>query len=105
MTYRLTTYVEVPELIIFQRCDKDKARKIELLEFVNFELRNQIVRLTLHNATLRKMLKDPAFGRERAHGYASAGGDQETAEEIAVRAQSAVDGEHVAEPRPLFRKN
>ena len=37
--------------------DAARMREIEALEVANFELRDQITRLKLHNATLDRMLK------------------------------------------------
>jgi hypothetical protein len=56
MRDRFAEYVKVSELSIFHKCEPDNTKKIEKLEKVNFALRNHIVRLTLHNAALRKML-------------------------------------------------
>lgn len=36
--------------------DNDRILEIEALELANFELRNQILRLKVHNATLGRML-------------------------------------------------
>jgi hypothetical protein len=57
MRDRLAEYVKVSEVSIFHKREPDNIKKIEKLEKVNFALRNHIVRLTLHNATLRQMLK------------------------------------------------
>jgi hypothetical protein len=40
---------------LFKKSDDD-IRAIESWERDNFELRNEVIRLTLHNATLRRML-------------------------------------------------
>jgi hypothetical protein len=40
---------------LFKKSD-DHIRAIESLERENFELRNEVTRLTVHNATLRRML-------------------------------------------------
>jgi hypothetical protein len=44
--------------------DAARRREIEALEAANFELRDQITRLKVHNATLDRMLKE----RERLSG-------------------------------------
>jgi hypothetical protein len=43
------------EARLFKNSDDD-VRAIESLERENFELRNEVTRLGLHNATLRRML-------------------------------------------------
>ena len=46
---------ELRERLFKQSGDED-IRAVENLELENFELRNEVTRLTLHNATLRRML-------------------------------------------------
>jgi hypothetical protein len=43
---------------IFRKSGDEDIRTIQALELENFELRNEITRLTVHNATLRQMLKN-----------------------------------------------
>ncbi len=57
MPDRLTSYVTEREATFFQSRQNENIKKIEMLEADNFELRDEITRLTLHNATLRRMLK------------------------------------------------
>jgi len=61
MPDRVTSYISIAEPIIFRElievADTDRTRAIEALEVANFELRNQIIGLKLHNATLYRMLK------------------------------------------------
>jgi hypothetical protein len=57
MSNRLTDCAAGLGVRICKSHGDDHARKIESLEFENFELRNEVTRLTLHNATLRRMLK------------------------------------------------
>jgi hypothetical protein len=65
MPDNLTSYISIPTpIIIKERCAarekvSDKTGEIEAFEADNFELRNQITRLKIHNATLRRMLKLP----------------------------------------------
>jgi hypothetical protein len=58
MPDRLTSYISIPAPIIVQEKDteSDRVREIEALEVDNFELRDRITSLKLHNATLRRML-------------------------------------------------
>jgi hypothetical protein len=57
MPDRLTSYISIPTLTIVSEKDTDRTREIEALESDNFDLRNQITGLKLHNATLRRMLE------------------------------------------------
>jgi len=41
---------------IFKQREDDDMRAIENLQVENFDLRNEVTRLTVHNATLRRML-------------------------------------------------
>ena len=43
---------------IFRKSGDEDIRTIQALELENFELRNEVTRLTVHNATLRRMLKN-----------------------------------------------
>jgi hypothetical protein len=43
---------------IFRKSGDEDKRTIQSLELENFELRNEVTRLTVHNATLRQMLKN-----------------------------------------------
>jgi hypothetical protein len=43
---------------IFRKSGDEDIRTIQALELENFELHNEITRLTVHNATLRQMLKN-----------------------------------------------
>jgi hypothetical protein len=49
--------IMIPQQTGIQRKDNDNTRRIEALEVDNFELRDEITRLTLHNITLRRMLR------------------------------------------------
>ena len=66
MPDHLTNYISVSEPIIFRElretADTNLIKQIEALEFANYELRNLITGLKLHNATLRRMLT-PRRGR------------------------------------------
>jgi len=42
----------------FKQRGDDDLRTIRHLELENFDLRNEITRLTVHNATLRRMLSN-----------------------------------------------
>jgi hypothetical protein len=63
MPDRLTSSILLPAPIVIQERDVveekgvDRTREIAALEADNFELRNQIIGLKLHNATLRKMIE------------------------------------------------
>jgi len=57
MPYHLTGFITIPKVAGVQRQEIEDTRKIETLEADNFELRDEITRLTLHNTTLRRMLK------------------------------------------------
>jgi hypothetical protein len=57
MPYHLTGLIKIPQQTGMQRNEIDHMRRIEALEVDNFELRDEITRLTLHNTTLRRMLK------------------------------------------------
>jgi hypothetical protein len=57
MPYHLTGLIKIPQLSGLQKKENDHTRKIQALEVDNFELRDEITRLTLHNTTLRRMLK------------------------------------------------
>jgi hypothetical protein len=60
----------VPGVTIFRERDNEIMRKIEMLEADNFELRNEITRLSLHNATLRRLARSstaPRRARNLAH--------------------------------------
>jgi hypothetical protein len=57
MPYQLTDLIMIPQQTGIQRKDNDNTRRIEALEVDNFVLRDEITRLTLHNITLRRMLK------------------------------------------------
>jgi hypothetical protein len=57
MPYHLTGLITIPQLTGIQKNENDDRRKIEALEVDNFELRDEITRLTMHNTTLRRMLK------------------------------------------------
>jgi hypothetical protein len=63
MPDNLTRHISIPApIIIKEKCairerSVDKTGEIEALETDNFELRNQITRLKIHNATLSRMLK------------------------------------------------
>jgi hypothetical protein len=63
MPDHLTSYISTTTpIIIKEKCaarpqGSDKTGEIEALEAENYELRNQVTRLKLHNATLRRMLK------------------------------------------------
>jgi|HubBroStandDraft_6_1064221.scaffolds.fasta_scaffold2788011_2 hypothetical protein len=57
MSSRVTDYAADLGVRIFKIGGNDDARTIEALELENFELRNEVTRLTVHNATLRRMLK------------------------------------------------
>ena len=63
MPDNLTSHISIPApIIIKERCaireqSVDKTGEIVALETDNFELRNQITRLKIHNATLHRMLK------------------------------------------------
>jgi|GEM_PF-4700973 hypothetical protein len=60
MPDHLTSYISVSEPIIFRElrdtADTDLIKQIEALEVANYELRNRVTALKLHNATLRRML-------------------------------------------------
>jgi hypothetical protein len=62
MPDRLTSNISIPALIItrekciIQERGYDRSVEIEALDADNFELRDQITRLKLHNAALRGML-------------------------------------------------
>ena len=43
---------------ILRKSGDEDIRTIQALELENFELRNEITRLTVHNATLRQILKN-----------------------------------------------
>lgn len=62
----MTSYISIPTLAAMREGetarDRDRIVEIEALEVANFELRNQIIRLKVHNATLGRMLT----GRGRA---------------------------------------
>ena len=63
MPDNLTSHISIPApIIIKERCAireqcVDKTGEIEALEADNFELRNHVTRLKIHNATLHRMLK------------------------------------------------
>jgi hypothetical protein len=61
MPDHVTSYISIAEPILFREmietAGADRTREIEVLEAANFELRNEIIGLKLHNATLRQMLK------------------------------------------------
>lgn len=63
MPDNLTSHISIPApIVIKEKCavreqGVDKTGEIEALEIDNFELRNQITRLKIHNATLHRMLK------------------------------------------------
>ena len=57
MRDRYAEYAKVSEVSILQKHEPDNIKKIEKLEKLNFELRNDVLRLTLHNTALRNMLK------------------------------------------------
>jgi ribosomal protein L29 len=69
MPDHLTSYISISEPIIFRELSDttstDLTKQIEALEAANFELRNQITGLKLHNTTLRRML---AHRRSRTPG-------------------------------------
>jgi hypothetical protein len=55
MPDRVIGEVSMSGVTIFRSRENEAVRKIEMLEADNFELRNEITRLTLHNATLRSL--------------------------------------------------
>ena len=55
MPDRVIGEVSMSGVTIFRNRDNEAIRKIEMLEADNFELRNEITRLTLHNETLRSL--------------------------------------------------
>jgi hypothetical protein len=57
MSSRLTDHAADLGVKIFKNRGNEDIIRIESLEFENFELRNEVTRLTVHNATLRRMLK------------------------------------------------
>jgi hypothetical protein len=57
MPYHLTGLITMPKMSAQQKQENDESRRIAALEVDNFELRDEITRLTVHNITLRRMLK------------------------------------------------
>ena len=58
MSNRVSDFAAQLEARVFKNSDDD-VRAIESLERENLELRNEVTRLSLHNATLRRMLANP----------------------------------------------
>jgi hypothetical protein len=54
----------MPGVTIFRSRENENVRKIEMLEADNFELRNEVTRLSLHNATLRRLTLHNVTPRE-----------------------------------------
>jgi hypothetical protein len=57
MPDQLASYISISAPIAVREAGNDRMREIEALEADNFELRDQVTRLKLHNATLRRMLE------------------------------------------------
>jgi hypothetical protein len=57
MPYHLADLITIPQQTGVHTQENEDTRRIEALEVDNFKLRDQITRLTLHNSTLRRMLK------------------------------------------------
>ena len=57
MPYFPTGLITIPQQTGLQAQENDDWRRIEALEADNFKLRDEITRLTVHNSTLRRMLK------------------------------------------------
>jgi hypothetical protein len=57
MPYFPTGWITIPQQTGLQAQEIDDRRRIEALEVDNFKLRDEITRLTVHNSTLRRMLK------------------------------------------------
>jgi uncharacterized protein YicC (UPF0701 family) len=57
MPDHLAACLTISKLTVTKGQENERLRKIAALEARNFDLRNQITRLQLHNATLRRMLK------------------------------------------------
>ena len=57
---------------LFKNSDDD-IRAIESLERENFELRNEVTRLAMHNATLRRMLKIESAEHQMSDLHSSLG--------------------------------
>ncbi|SDR54729.1 hypothetical protein SAMN05444161_5771 [Rhizobiales bacterium GAS191] len=55
MPDRVIGEATVPGVTIFRNRDNENIRKIEMLEADNYELRNEVTRLRLHNETLRRI--------------------------------------------------
>lgn len=57
MPYFPMGLITIPQQTGLQAQENDDWRRIEALEADNFKLRDEITRLTVHNSTLRRMLK------------------------------------------------
>ena len=57
MPYFPMGLITIPQQTSLQAQENDDWRRIEALEADNFKLRDEITRLTVHNSTLRRMLK------------------------------------------------
>jgi hypothetical protein len=57
MPYFPLGLITIPQQTGLQKQENDDWRRIETLEVDNFKLRDEITRLTVHNSTLRRMLK------------------------------------------------
>jgi hypothetical protein len=57
MPYFPMGLITIPQKTGLQAQEIDDRRRIEALEVDNFKLRDEITRLTVHNSTLRRMLK------------------------------------------------
>jgi hypothetical protein len=57
MPYFPMGVITMPQQSGLKAPEDDDWRRIEALEADNFKLRDEITRLTVHNSTLRRMLK------------------------------------------------